>query len=73
MSPARLIPVAACIALLAAMPVVFRRSVGALATSAGLSELGDTVALLDSLRSEGWVGAPPLIVLRAGLGTGGRE
>lgn len=64
--PRKVLPVAVVLFVLAAMPVVFRNSVGALASSAGLRRLGETVVLLDSLRAAGQDGCPPMVLLRAG-------
>jgi|GEM_PF-4939019 len=65
MSLRKTLPIAACGILLAAMPMMFRRPVGALASAEGLRRLGEAVALLDSLHSEGHDGTPLMIILQS--------
>jgi hypothetical protein len=62
----RVFPVAACAITLAAMPIVFRKSVGALASAEGLRRLGEAVTLLDSLRSAGDDTSPLMSLLPTG-------
>jgi hypothetical protein len=69
MSPRKAVSVAACLITLTAMPILFRKSVGALASAEGLRQLGEAVTLLDSLRSAGIDASPLMILLPAGGNT----